>query len=171
MIALAGIHDLAVQIHIFPYTVTMLHWGAVFFSLCLAVVVARQISSAATDLKLLGETNRIEAQKNKLLGTAYREVEEQRQKIQEILSHIEQGIVVTNDELTIENEISDFMLSFYKKSRHDIVGAGVLESIFPSSDISANDMNQIESALSLSIGEDSPELGCKPRLIAGSGDD
>ncbi|MDQ3234558.1 MAG: HAMP domain-containing protein, partial [Pseudobdellovibrionaceae bacterium] len=82
------------------------------------------------------------------------EVEEEKRKIQNILIHINEGILTFDSDFRIEREISDHLIQVLRQPRDAIVGHNVLELVFKHSQLSANSLDEIKASLLSIIGED-----------------
>ena len=80
-------------------------------------------------------------------------VQQRTGKIQDILNHIEQGIVTFGADLKIEDEFSRFVTTFYNKAKNEVAGAPVLETVFSHSDLDADLFDRLRESLICTVGE------------------
>lgn len=120
-------------------------------------------------------------ERTRALADALAAVTEEKRKIQEILDHIDQGIMTFRSGLAIEPALSRFLLRFFDKPLDQIVGQDVVRLVFDNSELSRDDLAAIAAALEASIGDDvlsweinsghlpseaSIRVGDEPRIIA-----
>jgi signal transduction histidine kinase len=82
------------------------------------------------------------------------QLENEKKKIQNILIHINEGILTFALDFKIEAEISDQLTQILGCRREDLVGRHVLDLIFQNSTLSANARDEINASLSFILGED-----------------
>jgi signal transduction histidine kinase len=82
------------------------------------------------------------------------QLEDEKRKIQNILIHINEGILTFGQDFRIEAEISDQLTEILGCSREALVGRDVLDLIFQNSRVSANTRDEIQASLSFILGED-----------------
>ncbi len=87
------------------------------------------------------------------LEKALSQVEYEKQKIKLILDNIELGIFMTDAQLKFGDEQSQYLGKIVEKD--DLAGEDIIDIIFASSDLSAEEISTLKDTLFLSIGEDS----------------
>lgn len=101
-------------------------------------------------LKVKGFTENLQ----KMVDERTVEVTARKEKIQDILNNIEEGILTIDRTLSIDEEFSPFLARLYQVNEQDIPGRDVLDFVFPpSGTLSKNDVDQMRQALILAIGE------------------
>lgn len=89
------------------------------------------------------------------LKMALKTVTEQSQKIREIMSHIDQGILTVDADLNIESEYSQHLTSLYRHIPGSLAGMPMEKLIFPGSSIKSDAQHTIREILLCAIGMDS----------------
>lgn len=82
------------------------------------------------------------------------QLEDEKRKIQNILIHINEGILTFGPDFKIEAEISDQLTKILGCRREMLVGRHVLDLIFQNSGLSANTRDEIQASLYFILGED-----------------
>ncbi len=82
-----------------------------------------------------------------------REVLAGKKKIQNILIHIEQGILTFGPDQKIDDEFSEFVLRLFNKPKDQIIGASVTELLLNGAQIGANEKDQFLAGLGSILGE------------------
>ncbi len=81
------------------------------------------------------------------------QLEEEKRKIQNILIHINEGIMTFGSDFKIEPEISDQLMRILRCSREALVGQDVMDFVFRASGLSANAQDEIKATLISIMGE------------------
>ncbi len=76
-----------------------------------------------------------------------------KKKIQNILVHIEQGILTFGADQKIDDEFSDFVLRLFNKPKNQVTGAKVTDLLLNGAQIGANEKDQLLAALGSILGE------------------
>ena len=100
------------------------------------------------------DLQRLVDERTRKLAQALEEVFTEKRKIQEILDHIEQGILTFREDLKIEDEFSRFVTTFYDKPKSQIAGMSVLDVVFPQAEVNGDMMNRLHESLKCMLGED-----------------
>ncbi len=82
------------------------------------------------------------------------QLEEEKRKIQNILIHINEGILTFGSDFRIDAEISDQLSRILQESPETIVGGHVLDLVFRTAQLSANTRDEVKASLFSIIGED-----------------
>lgn len=92
-------------------------------------------------------------QRTEALNQALVQVTQEKSKIQNILEHMQQGIMTFDASLSIDPEFSTFLSYFYGISKETIAGQNVMEFVFGKANEMENALNQTQEALKATVGE------------------
>ena len=114
-------------------------------------------SFEAVRVQIKGFTENLQGlidERTRELARALTDVTEQKHKIQEILDHIDQGIMTAGADLCVERELSQFLAKFYGVALESLVGRDLIDLVFSHSQLSPDQLAILRAVLSATVGED-----------------